>query len=128
MRIIMRRRDKMPCLNLRGEMAKRKVSIEDPKLNIAGILLTMCEKRTTLCKLLTEEVTENFQEQIHIFDAQIPSTIKVGESIYYGKPLGMYSPMTKSDIHKKRVCNRKSRGAYVNGSKELYDEVIDTLM
>lgn len=57
------------------------------KLDIAGILLTMCEKRTALCKVLTEEVTENFGEQIKGFEIQIPSTVKVGESIYYGKPL-----------------------------------------
>ena len=76
----------------------------NPKLNIAGILLTMCEKRTTLCKLLTEEVTENFQEQIHIFDAQIPSTIKVGESIYYGKPLGMYSPKASASVEYRKLA------------------------
>ena len=64
----------------------------------------MCEKRTTLCKLLTEEVTENFQEQIHIFDAQIPSTIKVGESIYYGKPLGMYSPKASASVEYRKLA------------------------
>ena len=76
----------------------------NPKLNIAGILLTMCEKRTTLCKLLTEEVTENFQEQIRIFDAQISSTIKVGESIYYGKPLGMYSPKASASVEYRKLA------------------------
>lgn len=39
---------------------------------------------------------------------------------------GMIAGMSKSDIHKKRVCNRQSKVAYVNGSKELYDEVMDT--
>lgn len=68
---------------------KRRIN---PKLDIAGILLTMCEKRTTLCKVLTEEMTENFGEQIRVFETQIPSTVKVGESIYYGKPLEQYSP------------------------------------
>ena len=33
----------------------------NPKLTIAGILLTMCDGRTTLCKVLTEEVTGSFQ-------------------------------------------------------------------
>ena len=52
----------------------------------------MCEKRTTLCKVLSDEVTESFQEQIRVFEARIPSTVKVGESIYYGKSLEEYCP------------------------------------
>ena len=55
---------------------KRRIN---PKLDIAGTLLTMCEKRTALCKVLTEEVTENFREQIRVFETQIPSTVKEGE-------------------------------------------------
>ena len=41
------------------------------KLNVAGILLTMCDGRTKLCKT--------------------PSTVKVGESIYYSEPLLEYA-------------------------------------
>lgn len=29
------------------------------RLNVAGILLTMCDARTNLCKTITEQVTEN---------------------------------------------------------------------
>jgi chromosome partitioning protein len=70
----------------------------NPKLEVAGILLTMCEKRTTLCKVLTEEVAESFQGQIHIFETRIPSTIKVGESIYYGMPVEQYSKKASAGI------------------------------
>lgn len=83
---------------------KRRIN---PKLDIAGILLTMCEKRTTLCKVLTEEVTENFGEQIRVFETQIPSTVKVGESIYYGRPLAQYSPKASASM------------AYIKLAKEL---------
>lgn len=83
---------------------KRRIN---PKLDIAGILLTMCEKRTTLCKVLTEEVTENFGEQIRVFETKIPSTVKVGESIYYGKPLAQYSPKASASM------------AYIKLAKEL---------
>lgn len=31
------------------------------KLQVAGILLTMCDTRTNLCKVITEEVAETFQ-------------------------------------------------------------------
>lgn len=74
---------------------KRRIN---PKLEIAGVLLTMCETRTKLCKVLTEQVTENFQERIRIFDTKIPSTVKVGESIYYSMPIEQYSPRASAGI------------------------------
>lgn len=83
---------------------KRRIN---PKLGIAGILLTMCESRTKLCKVLTEQVTDNFQEQIRVFDTRIPSSVKVGESIYYSMPIEQYSPRAISGI------------AYRNFAKEL---------
>lgn len=57
------------------------------RLNVAGILLTMCDARTILCKTITEQVAETFQGQIRIFKSKIPNTVKVGESVYYSEPL-----------------------------------------
>ena len=65
------------------------------KLEIAGILLTMCDARTILCKTITEQVAETFQGQIHIFGSKIPNTVKVGESVYYSEPLIEYAPGSK---------------------------------
>ena len=31
------------------------------RLSVAGILLTMCDSRTNLCKFISEEVAETFQ-------------------------------------------------------------------
>ena len=76
----------------------------NPKLGIAGILLTMCESRTKLCRVLTEEVTESFQEQIRIFDTRIPSTVKVGESIYYSMPIEQYSVKASAGIAYKKFA------------------------
>ena len=70
----------------------------NPKLGIAGILMTMCESRTKLCRVLTEEVTESFQEQIRVFETRIPSTVKVGESIYYSLPVAEYSPKASAGM------------------------------
>ena len=53
------------------------------RLHIIGILLTMCDVRTNLCKIITEQVMETFDGQIRIFKSMIPNTVKVGESIYY---------------------------------------------
>lgn len=66
------------------------------KLSVAGILLTMCDSRTNLCKVITEEVTETFEGQIKIFESMIPNTVKVGESVYYSEPLVEYAPDSKA--------------------------------
>lgn len=70
----------------------------NPELGIAGILLTMCDSRTKLCKLLAEEVEDSFQGQIRVFDTRIPNTVKVGESIYYSMPVGQYSLKSSASI------------------------------
>ncbi len=62
------------------------------RLDVAGILLTMCDARTILCKTITEQVMETFQGQIRIFKTKIPNTVKVGESVYYSEPLAEYAP------------------------------------
>ena len=79
----------------------------NPKLEVEGILLTMCEARTNLCKVISEQVAETIEGQIRIFDSKIPSTVKVGESVYYSEPLLEYAPQTKA-------CQ-----AYLDFGKEL---------
>ena len=81
----------------------------NPKLEVAGILLTMCEARTNLCKVITEQVSETFAGQLRIFDSKIPNTVKVGESVYYSEPLLEYAPGCKA-------CK-----AYQNLAKELVE-------
>lgn len=81
----------------------------NPKLKVAGILLTMCEARTNLCKAIIEQVSETFAGQIRIFDSKIPNTVKVGESVYYSEPLLGYAPGCKA-------CK-----AYQNLAKELIE-------
>lgn len=80
---------------------KRRIN---PDQGIAGILLTMCESRTKLCKVLTEQVTDNFQEQLRIFETIIPNTVKVGESIYYSMPIEQYSPKANAGIAYRRFA------------------------
>lgn len=79
----------------------------NPKLEVEGILLTMCEARTNLCKVISEQVAETFEGQIRIFESKIPNTVKVGESVYYSEPLLEYAPHTKA-------CK-----AYLDFGKEL---------
>lgn len=68
----------------------------NPKLEVEGILLTMCDARTNLCKVITEQVMETFEGQINIFESKIPNTVKVGEAVYYSEPLLEYAPESKA--------------------------------
>lgn len=85
---------------------KIKSRIND-RLDVTGILLTMCDARTNRCKVITEQVTDTFQGQIRIFDSKILKTVKVGESVYCSEPLLEYAPECKT-------CE-----AYENLAKEL---------
>lgn len=38
------------------------------RFSVAGILLTMCDARTNLCKVITEQVRDTFEGQIRIFE------------------------------------------------------------
>lgn len=77
------------------------------RLEVAGILLAMCDTRTNLCKTITEQVNDTFQGQIRIYESRIPSTVKVGESVYYSEPLIEYAPECKAAM------------AYVELAKEV---------
>ena len=68
----------------------------NPKIEIEGILLTMCEARTNLCKVISEQVADTFEGKLRIFKSKIPNTVKVGESVYYSQPLLEYAPNTKA--------------------------------
>ena len=52
------------------------------------------ERRKAL-GLTQEQVAEAFEGRIRIFESRIPSTVKVGESIYYCEPLLEYAPQAK---------------------------------
>ncbi len=66
------------------------------KLKVSGILLTMCDRRTNLCKVITEQVMDTFEGQIPVFKSRIPNTVKVGESVYYSEPLLEYALESKA--------------------------------
>ena len=68
------------------------------RLHVEGILLTMCDERTNLCKVITEQILDTFEGQIRIFESRIPNTVKVGESVYYSEPLLEYAPGSRACV------------------------------
>lgn len=74
---------------------KKRVNHE---LSVKGILLTMCDTRTNLSKLLTEQVEESYGEKIRVFQSKIPKTVKVGEALYVGQSIKKYAKGSSADI------------------------------
>ena len=79
----------------------------NPKLSIAGVLLTMVDSRTRLSADVEAEVRKHFGALV--FDAVVPRSVRVAEAPSHGLPLTHY--------------DRRSRGAeaYWKVAMELVD-------
>jgi len=77
----------------------------NPTLKLAGILLTMYDKRNNLSRQVADEVRAHFKE--HVFRTIIPRNVRLSESPSYGKPVLLY------DMH----C--KGAQSYISLAKEL---------
>ena len=60
----------------------------NPRLAIAGILLTMFDKRTNLSYQVAEEAEEYFKDLV--FKTLVPRNIRLGEAPSFGKPILLY--------------------------------------
>ncbi len=65
----------------------------NPDLEIFGILLTMYDKRTSLCLQVSEEVKNYFGKQV--FKTVIPRTVKLAEAPSYSQSIIDYMPTSK---------------------------------
>jgi len=62
----------------------------NPRLTVAGMLLTMHDNRTRLGRDVEREVREHFPELV--FDTVIPRNVRVGEAPSYGLPVTHHDP------------------------------------
>ena len=74
------------------DMVRSVQSRFNPKLKIAGILLTMYQSRPQLCQSVRETVHEVYGENFHVFDRPIEYSIKVAECPAAGKSILEYAP------------------------------------
>lgn len=79
----------------------------NPQIKISGILLTMCEQRTNLCKIISSQIREEYQDTVPVFSHSIPMSVKVGEAVYYSQSVIDYAPKSKVAL------------SYQNFAKEL---------
>jgi chromosome partitioning protein len=62
----------------------------NPRLTVAGMLLTMHDGRTRLSRDVEREVREHFPELV--FDTVIPRNVRVGEAPSFGRPVIHHDP------------------------------------
>ncbi len=60
----------------------------NPDLKIAGILLTMYDKRTNLSSQVADNAEKYFKELV--FKTRIPRNVRLGEAPSFGKPILLY--------------------------------------
>jgi len=62
----------------------------NPRLTIAGMLLTMFDSRTRLAQDVEREIREHFPELV--FDTVIPRNVRIGEAPSFGRPVIHHDP------------------------------------
>jgi chromosome partitioning protein len=62
----------------------------NPRLTVAGVLLTMHDDRTRLAQDVEREVRQHFPELV--FETVIPRNVRVGEAPSYGLPVTVHDP------------------------------------
>ncbi|HYF25613.1 MAG TPA: ParA family protein [Baekduia sp.] len=62
----------------------------NPRLTVAGMILTMHDGRTRLARDVEREVREHFPELV--FDTVIPRNVRVGEAPSFGRPVIHHDP------------------------------------
>ncbi len=62
----------------------------NPRLTVAGMILTMHDGRTRLARDVEREVREHFPQLV--FDTVIPRNVRIGEAPSYGRPVIHHDP------------------------------------
>lgn len=68
----------------------------NPRLRIAGVVLTMYDARTNLSQQVVDEVRRHFPRQT--FATVIPRNVRLGEAPSYGEPILTYAPSSAGAI------------------------------
>jgi chromosome partitioning protein len=65
----------------------------NPRLRLAGVLLTMYDNRTTLSADVAREVRGHLGRRV--FDTVVPRSVRLAEAPSYGRPIARYSPESR---------------------------------
>ena len=81
----------------------------NPSLRIAGVLLTMFDKRTNLSHQVAEDAERYFKDLV--FKTTIPRNVRLGEAPSFGKPILLYDANSTGAI------------SYFNLAKEIINNI-----
>lgn len=84
----------------------------NPRLQIAGILLTMFDKRTNLSHQVAEDAAAHFKGLV--FETIIPRSVRLGESPSFGKPIILYDAASIGSQSYFALAQEIINGAKVN--------------
>ncbi len=82
-----------------GHLLKTIYMVRDnlnPRLTIAGVVLTMFDARTNLAKQVVDEVRRYFPA--YVFQTIIPRTVRLSEAPSYGETILSYAPMSAGAV------------------------------
>jgi chromosome partitioning protein len=65
----------------------------NPKLDVAGVVLTMFDARTRLAEQVVDEVRRHFGDKV--FRTVIPRSVRLSEAPGFGQPITRYDPATR---------------------------------
>jgi chromosome partitioning protein len=68
----------------------------NPNLELAGIVMTLYDSRTTLSTQVVEEVRANYPDLT--FNTLIPRNVRLGEAPSYGLPISRYDPGSRGAV------------------------------
>ena len=68
----------------------------NPKLTVAGMVLTMHDGRTRLAQDVEREVREHFPDLV--FESVIPRSVRLGEAPSYGLPVTRHAPRSSGSV------------------------------
>ena len=68
----------------------------NPKLRIAGILLTMFDRRTNLSHQVAEDAASHFKDLV--FKTTIPRNVRLGEAPSFGQPILLYDALSPGAV------------------------------
>ena len=78
-------------------------------LSREGIVLTMVDRRTRLCRDVVDQLREVFGDEV--YQTEIPRNVRLGEAPSFGKPVHAYDPLCRGAV------------AYTNLALELLERM-----
>lgn len=87
----------------------------NPDLKIEGVLVTMMDKRPNFTKDLVARLREAYGNQVNVFQAEIPTSIRMTESGANGKSIFAYDPKGKVA----QAYEQLTKEVIANGREEI---------